>query len=250
MMLVALLADVHANLPALRAVLAEISRLDVQRVICLGDLVGYNAQPQDCVDLVRAAAHVVVAGNHDREVSGTRLAAGTNHLAREVIAWTRTHLDGRSLAYLAALPNRAEDEAGIVCVHGCFLNESHYKGYVTSTMLADNLEIVSRGGDRPAIAACGHTHVPMCAWLAGGEVHERDLSRPAEWPAEADAVLVNPGAVGQPRDGDPRAAFALVDLAARRVELRRVTYDIEAAATAITRAGLSPALCSRLREGR
>lgn len=249
-MQVALLADIHANLPALEAVLAEIARLDVQRVFCLGDLVGYNAQPQECVDLVRAVAHVVVAGNHDREVSGTRLAAGTNHLAREVIAWTRAHLDADALAYLEALPNRAEDETGIACVHGCFLNESYYKGYVTSTMLADNLGAISRRGEGPGIAACGHTHIPMCGWLAGGEVQESDLAQPVEWPAGADAVLVNPGAVGQPRDRDPRAAFVLLDLEVRRVELFRVSYDIEAAAAAIINAGLPPALCSRLREGR
>lgn len=249
-MRIALMADIHSNLPALKAVVAELTQLGPDRVLCLGDLVGYNAEPQGCVDVVRAVSHVVVAGNHDREVSGTRLAAGTNQVARKVIDWTRRTLDADSLDYLVALPDSATDATGVWCAHGCFLNTTHYKGYVTSTMLPDNLRVISRHGDGPQVAACGHTHVPMCGWLVDGEVVEHDLAEPVDWPEEADAVLVNPGAVGQPRDGDPRAALALVDLQARRVELHRVEYDIEQTTSAIRNAGLPGELCARLREGR
>lgn len=248
-MRVAVLADIHANLPALRAVLAEAARLGAEHTVCLGDLVGYNAQPGECVELVRAEVPLVVAGNHDRAVSGAPSAAGTNQIARQVIDWTRQQLDADSLRYLAALPNSAIDPSGLLCVHGCFLNTKHFTGYVTGTMLEANLRVVVERADA-RIALCGHTHIPMCGWLVRDECVEHRLTEPAVWPANADAVLVNPGAVGQPRDGDPRAAFALLDTAARRVEVFRVPYNIEQAASAITRAGLPAVLADRLRAGR
>ncbi len=250
-MRLALIADVHANLPALEAVLEALSGLRFDRLLCLGDLVGYNAQPSECVARVRAAAHDTVAGNHDVDVTLARPAAGTNAAARVAQEWTRARLAPDDLAWLAALPRIVTLPGRAVAVHGCYLNDTHVSGYVTGTMLEANLLAVESKPAWPRVAFCGHTHVPMCGWLeAGGAVEARLDGQTVRWPENARAVLVNPGAVGQPRDGDPRAAFALIDLEARALELRRAAYDVERAARAVVDAGLPVELAERLREGR
>jgi len=248
-MRLAVIADVHANRPALEAVLEAVERLAPDRVLCLGDLVGYNAEPSECIARVRAAADAVVAGNHDVDVLTQQPLEGTAAEARLVQAWTRARLSTEDAAYLGGLPNKLTDPA-YVAVHGCYLNPSHVNGYVTSTMLQKNLEVVAADPDYPVVALCGHTHTPMCGWLLLDECVEPRRQDHAVWPAKARAVLLNPGSVGQPRDGDPRASFALVDLEARSFEVTRVPYDIEAAVDAIRRAELPPGLGERLREGR
>jgi predicted phosphodiesterase len=250
LMRIAVLSDIHANRAALVAVLAALRREAPDAVVCCGDLVGYNAHPAECVTMVRDLSAAVVAGNHDREVAGDTSAAGTGAAAREVARWTQAQLCASARAYLAALPSRVVHPAGVVAVHGCYLNDVHHTGYVTSTMLLANLEAVAARADWPAVALCGHTHLPMCGWLDGAECVERRLDEPVFWPDRARAILINPGAVGQPRDRDPRAAFAVVDLDRRRVTLRRVAYDIGAEQRAIAAAGLPAQLGARLAEGR
>jgi predicted phosphodiesterase len=249
-MRVAVIADVHANLPALEAVLDVIEGCRPDRTICLGDIVGYNADPAGCVEALRDSAHVAVAGNHDVDVVGPESSAGTNPQARAVQEWTRRQLTPAAIDFLAGLPSIVNDPAGFVAVHGCFLNSTYYSGYVTSTMLGSNLAVIAGRADWPRLGLCGHTHVPMCGWLVGDEHVEPRFDGELRWPSNATAVLVNPGSVGQPRDGDPRAAFVLLDLEARSAELRRVRYDVERAIQAIGEAGLPRALGERLREGR
>jgi diadenosine tetraphosphatase ApaH/serine/threonine PP2A family protein phosphatase len=249
-MKIAVFSDVHANLPALEAVLEAIDQLAPDRILCLGDLVGYGAEPAACIRTVRAAADVVLLGNHDRDSLAAQAAQGTNSLARLTQAWTREQLGPEELAYLEALPSKTLEPYGVVAVHGCYLNDVHVTGYVTSTMLPDNLQAVAAREGWPRIALCGHTHLPLCGWLLGNDTLEPKIRGRLVWPAKARAVLINPGAVGQPRDGDPRAAFALLDLERRTVEIHRVRYDIDRAAEAIQKAGLPASLGERLREGR
>lgn len=249
-MTVALLADVHANARALEAVLEEAAAARADRVVCLGDVVGYGPRPSECVRRLAAAASWVVAGNHDRDVVDGESLPGTNGSARLAQRWTRDRLDPADRAWLAALPNRVVDGAGFVGVHGCYLNEEHVSGYVTGSILEANLRAVAVRGEWPRIALCGHTHVPMCGWLTAGGCEESGDRPAARWPANARAVLVNPGSVGQPRDGDPRASWALLELEARRVEFRRTAYDVEKTALEILEAGLPAANAERLREGR
>lgn len=245
------LADVHANAPALRACLEALDGRRLDRLLCLGDLVGYNAEPAACVALCAERADTLVRGNHDHAVGTRELQPGTGGSARDVIEWTRAQLDAPTRRYLASLPRvRAESELGVILAHGCFLNEDFFRGYVTSTMLAANLRVVAERSDWPSVALCGHTHVPTVAWLRDGEVVEASPTERVAWPADADAVLINPGAVGQPRDGDPRAACAVLDLEERTVDVMRIPYDVEAAVAAIARAGLRDSLGARLREGR
>jgi predicted phosphodiesterase len=250
-MRVAVIADVHANAVALREVADAVDALRPELVVCLGDLVGYNAEPSAAIALVRRLAHVVVAGNHDRDVVSAAAVPGTRAAALEAQAWTRRSLSGEELAYLARLEARVVSPAGFVAVHGCFLNDTHVRGYVTSTMLEDNLRAIAARADGPRVAFCGHTHVPMCGYLgADGACVEVTTAGTATWPADARAVLINPGSVGQPRDGDTRASFAVVDLAARSATFERVAYPVEDAARAILDAGLPACLADRLREGR
>ncbi len=249
-MRVAVIADVHANRPALEAVLDDVAKCGAERLMCLGDLVGYNAEPLECVARVRAEAHVVVAGNHDVDVAHGTAVAGTHAQARFVQDWTRARLPAAELDWLRALPGVVLDASGLLAAHGCYLNTLFYTGYVTGTMLETNLRTVAARPDWPQVALCGHTHVPMCGWLEDDRLVETPFEGALHWPHSAAAVLLNPGSVGQPRDGDPRAAWALVDPEAHSAELRRVSYDVERTVRALREAGLPAALGERLREGR
>jgi predicted phosphodiesterase len=248
-MRIAVIADIHANLLALDAVLEEAAGMRPDRVVCLGDLVGYNAEPRGCIARVRATAHVIVAGNHDRDAAGADAHPGTEGTARAAQRWTRERLDLDDLAFLQGLPRLIDDaELGVVAVHGCWLNDVHTYGYATGTMLEANLvAIAERSGQH--VGLCGHTHMPMVGWLGRDGCHEIRTTS-ARWPSAASAVLINPGSVGQPRDGDPRASFAMVDVALRSVEIHRVAYDVARAAQAVVDAGLPPSLAARLLEGR
>ncbi|MCA9603976.1 MAG: metallophosphoesterase family protein [Myxococcales bacterium] len=250
-MSVAVLADVHANLHALDAVLEDLARIDPDRIVVLGDLVGYGARPREVIARIREVADLVVLGNHDHGVAQRSMAAGTRASAQRAVDWTRERLDADELAYLAELPRIGLDASGVLCAHGCYLNPDHYYGYVTSTMLEANLDAIAGRDEGASVALCGHTHVPMVAHRARAAVVE---AWPGEgvvrWPTDAEVVLINPGAVGQPRDGDLRAAWALIDPEAGRAEIRRVAYDVEAAVCAILDGGLPPENAERLREGR
>jgi predicted phosphodiesterase len=249
-MRVAVLADVHANLPALECVLEDIGLEGVDRVLHLGDLVGYNAHPLECVEQVRSGTDAGVMGNHDWNAIKGGTHAGTNEHARHVMTWTREVLDDDARGYLGSLPGCHVDASGVVLAHGCFLNDVFHRGYATSTMLEANLRAIASNPSWPATALCGHTHVPMCGYLQRGSVVEHDLREPVTWPARADAVLINPGSVGQPRDGDPRAAYVLMDMERHWVACRRVEYPVNRAVEAMRRARFPSELASRLWEGR
>ena len=246
-MRIAVISDVHANLPALEAVLEALVADRHDLLVCLGDLVGYNADPEPSVRLLLERADVVVAGNHDRDLSREQPASGTHSVARLVQRWTRDELSDESLRAIEALPPIHTTDI-FTAVHGCYLNRIHVTGYVTPTMLGPNLHAVAAEETWGKVAFCGHTHVPMVGWLEADVHHERD-PRCARWPSTARAILVNPGAVGQPRDGDPRASYAIVDTEAREAGIRRIAYDVERAARAIRDAGLPDELAARLSEG-
>lgn len=249
-MRVAVLADIHANRPALEAVLQLVRQLGVDRLVVLGDLVGYNAEPTAVIETVRAAADAVVVGNHEIDVLTDRPSANTRAVARQTQEWTRRQLGDSHRDYLAQLPRHLVDDSGILLAHGCYLNDRYYTGYVTPTMYAANLAAIAVRSDQQSVALCGHTHVPFCVWTEGDGYKAPPVKQGLAWPDHARAVLANPGSVGQPRDGDPRACFAVLDVGARRIDWHRVEYDIDAACQAIADAGLDPSLAARLKEGR
>jgi predicted phosphodiesterase len=244
-----LIADIHANHAALAAILDALRRHDVDELVCLGDIVGYNAEPDACVALLRGATDRVILGNHDLAVLRGEVASGTNAIARAAVAWTRANISAESLAYLAGLPPELVVDDRYVAAHGSFVGDERHCGYVTGATLRANLDAIAAAPHWPKLALCGHTHMPVCGWLEGQIVHSSPLLRTVRWPAGARVVLINPGSVGQPRDGDTRAAAAIVDLERREVTPVRCDYDVERTIAAIHRAGLPEALADRLRLG-
>jgi predicted phosphodiesterase len=247
----ALFSDVHANLPALAAVTARLGDEAPDVVLCLGDLVGYGPDPSETIQATRRLAERVVAGNHDLDVAADESGNGTSSSARESQCWTRARLSTEERTFLGALPHRIVDATfGFVAVHGCFLNDYHATGYVTPVMAPANLDRIRDRGEWPTVGFCGHTHVPMCAWLDGGGHRLVEANGEVKWPRAARAVLINPGAVGQPRDGDRRAAYAVIDFDRRRVAFRRVDYDVDGVGARMRAEGLAEDLVRRLTEGR
>lgn len=235
----AIFSDVHGNLPALQAVLRA-ARSTEQR-LCCGDIVGYGAEPGACIQALRQAGALAVAGNHDWGALG-RLAAGDfNPIAWETLTWTRARLASDERDFLRDLPLTVNGPYGML-VHGsparpeCFdyLNEA---GDIAAAFAA--LE--------GAIGFVGHTHIPAVFEETGGQIRCRPAGDFTLCPG--NRYLVNAGSVGQPRDGNPRAAFVLYDSASGRVEFRRVPYDIEAAQARIFESGLSSLLAMRLSFG-
>ena len=240
-----ILSDLHANVHALDAVLVDAAATGCDRILCLGDLVGYGADPAAVVDRMFALDDVVfVRGNHDKVCAGLEPADTFNEVARRSIEWTRDVLTPDRLARLAGLPQgpRQVEDALEIC-HGTPFDEDYYVFDV-----ADAERALAAAG--APICLYGHTHVPAVFTAADFPVRP-DPARPDVLHlAAAGSVLVNVGSVGQPRDGDPRAAYGVIDLETRTLELRRVTYDVAAAQRRILEERLPEWLAERLSLGR
>jgi predicted phosphodiesterase len=241
-MRVAVISDIHSNLHALEAVLAEIEREAPDELWCLGDLVGYGPRPNECVDLTRVRAEHSLCGNHDLGVLGTIDVGEFSGDAAAAALWTRQVLGEeeatwlRTLAPQAALP-------GVELFHGS------PRDAVWDYVLTEQIALLSLLQTEAPIVLVGHSHVALgLGWdgesLVGGlapEGTELDLSG-RRW-------LLNPGSVGQPRDGDPRAAWLLIDIDAGRAAFRRVPYPIEQTQAEIRERGLPDGLANRLAHG-
>ena len=242
-MRVAAISDVHANLPALEAVLAAASAAEVEEIWCLGDVVGYGVEPDACADLVRERCDVCLVGNHDLAVLGALPLADFSEAAAVAVEWTRGAVSERTLEFLRELAPAAE-RAGLGLFHAS--PRDPVWEYVLSGEQADD------GMDchPERVGLIGHSHValfftrpradeagePRGAQVSDGAL--LDLGR-GEW-------LLNPGSVGQPRDGDPRAAWLELDTEAETARFHRVEYEIERAAVPIAEAGLPRRLADRL----
>lgn len=242
------LSDIHANLEALETVLGAARTIPHDRLLVLGDLVGYGADPNAVVDRVRALApHGLIRGNHDKVGSGIESADGFNAVARSAIRWTYDTLTPSNREWLAALPAGpvAVDDLIEIC-HGTPFDEDAY--------VFDDLDALRalHAADKP-LCLFGHTHVQIGYELTGDQftLTTLDLARPLQVPiAEGGKHLLNPGSVGQPRDGDPRAAFGVVDTDTRIVTIHRIDYPIAQAQARILAEGLPEVLAQRLALGR
>lgn len=242
-----IVSDVHGNRDALAAVLEALAGDAFDEVLSLGDLVGYGAEPNGVVETLRALDCPVhaVRGNHDKVAAGIDEGAGFNAVALSAARWTAATLEPEHLEYVRSLPRGplAVSDGLSIC-HGSPLDEDEY--LLSAGQAARSL------AERPVpLTFFGHTHIPTVfaglddqvevAFLDGGGV---------SFELEAETrYLINPGSVGQPRDRDPRAAYMLYDSAARRVELHRLDYPVEAAQRRILDAGLPPVLAQRLAAG-
>ena len=246
-MRVLVLSDIHGNLQALQAVLAAAEGFN--QLWNLGDAVGYGANPNEVIAIIRERAAVNVRGNHDRVCAGLTSAAGFNPVAAQAAEWTRTTLTESNLQGLRAVPKgpvRATAEA--TCAHGSPLHEDHY--ILSMRDAWTPLQRMETG-----LTFFGHTHVQGAFVQQGAEWEELHPSCGPGGLCElvippGSRMLVNPGSVGQPRDHDARAAFAMYDTEAETVTFRRVNYDVEGAQAAIRSAGLPERLAARLGTGR
>jgi len=241
-MRIALLSDVHGNLPAFEAVLADVRAQEVEEVWCLGDLVGYGAQPDGCVALARETCQLSLAGNHDLVVIGKIDIREFSSSAALAAEWTRGHISEESLEFLEALePLEEGRELGL---YHASPRDPVWE-YVLSTWQAGGCfdEMEARVG------AIGHSHVALFFHHGDSQVEGAQTSGGTELDVSEGRWLLNPGGVGQPRDGDPRAAWLLLDTESWTAVWRRVEYPIDEAARAIEAAGLPTVLAQRLYTG-
>lgn len=228
------LADIHGNAHALRAVLAEARRLGVNDFLIAGDLVGYGPEPNTCVELVAELGATCVAGNHDLIVLGRLSDERCIDLARESLHWTRSVLSPDASAFLAGLPLHAEAAPGIVMAHGSLQDPQAYVS--TAALAARELERLGAAGVGARTLILGHTHRPLAYSATRGLLRTRGTL--ALGPTEA--ALLNPGAVGQSREWRLRARLLILDARARRATFTSVSYDDAGCRRALERAGLSP----------
>jgi predicted phosphodiesterase len=237
---VALLSDVHGNLPAFEAVLADVRATGVDEIWNLGDLVGYGAQPDECVALARETCDVCLIGNHDLVVIDKLNVDDFSANAATAALWTREHINGETRSFLADLS--PQDESRDIALYHASPRDPVWEYVLSVAAAAACIETMPR-----RVAAIGHSHVALWFWRseAGRTIGEQagagmevDLGK-GEW-------LLNPGGVGQPRDGDPRAAWVLLDRERWTALWKRVEYPIDDAAKAIEDAGLPRSLADRL----
>jgi diadenosine tetraphosphatase ApaH/serine/threonine PP2A family protein phosphatase len=242
------LTDIHANLEALDACLADARPRGFERTLVLGDLVGYGGDPNAVVERVQSLEPAaIVRGNHDKVACGLEQAEGFNSVAKSAAMWTLDVLTPVHRAWLAALPEGPIDVDEVVQIcHGSPFDEDAY--------IFDELDAVRalKVATRP-LCLFGHTHFPATFELSADSFDSLGSAGlpPMQVQLKADCkYLINPGSVGQPRDGDPRAAYAIVDTALRMVELYRTPYAIDEAQTKVVKAGLPEVLAHRLAVGR
>jgi diadenosine tetraphosphatase ApaH/serine/threonine PP2A family protein phosphatase len=242
-MRVAVISDIHANLHALEAVLREIDAEQHDAVWCLGDLVGYGPRPNECCEIVEERADVCLVGNHDLVCLGRIGLEEFNHEAAAAAEWTRAQLDERSREFLDSLsPSAGVEQAQLF--------HASARDPIWDYVLTDEAALATLLLTTAPLVLVGHSHVALAVELRDEGLLSGGLA-PGGTERELDGVrrLMNPGSVGQPRDGDPRAAWLLLDFERRFASFRRVVYPIEQTQDEMRAAGLPEALAVRLDHG-
>jgi len=238
-----IVSDIHGNLAALQAVLADAPAFD--EVWCLGDLVGYGPNPNECVDRIQDFEHVSLAGNHDWAVLGKLDLRTFNTDARIANGWTQSELKPSTRDYLVGLPTHKEQE-------GFYLAHASPREPVWEYILDANLAYVNFSHFSASVCLVGHTHVPIAFVLDERRQRCETLIPPLPEPLVLDErrMIINPGSVGQPRDGDPRASYALLDAESMTWEFHRTAYPVEITQERMRARDLPRRLIERLGKGR
>ncbi len=238
---IAVFSDIHANYHALKAVLAEIDELSVDRFYCCGDIIGYGAFPNECVDLLREKGCPIVAGNHDHASLLKTDINYFNEAAKSAVMWTREVLTEENIEFVDSLPMIYED-GDFTFVHSSPKNPSEWNYILTMGDARINFQFF-----KTRFCFIGHSHQPFII------ENENDKlfcpSKPDIVLSDTKRYLVNVGSVGQPRDRNPSASFVLCDLNENILEIRRVDYDLKSAQEAIIKSGLPKELAERLSLG-
>ena len=240
----AFISDIHANLDALETVLADNAHQETDRIVCLGDIVGYGPEPNPCVARVREVCEVTVVGNHDYAALGRIDTLGFNEYARAAAEWTTSHLDKESIEFLGALPLKKSLD-GMHLVHASPLDPERWTYILSYQEAKRQLAAFSE-----QICFVGHSHLPIVVEEEGEEIRALPFASDVPVRIHRDRrYLVNVGSVGQPRDRDPRCGYAWYDDEAGAVMIRRLEYPIAAVQKKIIDAGLPPFLAQRLADG-
>ncbi len=237
----AIIADIHGNLEALQVVLEDIRAQNVTHIVCLGDIVGYNANPKECLQIIRDMNIPCVKGNHDDLCSTNNELEGFNPHAADAVHWTRDQLNDEEKQWLRDL-KYTRMAANFTMVHATLDAPDRWQ-YVFDKLAA----AASFPYQLTQMCFFGHTHVPV-AFMRDTVVRGGTYSKFKVDPAKK--YFINVGAVGQPRDNNPKSAYVIYDMDAATIELRRLEYDIAAAQAKILAAGLPERLAERLAYGR
>ncbi|MBD3348919.1 MAG: metallophosphoesterase [Candidatus Eisenbacteria bacterium] len=237
----AVLSDIHANMEALSSVLSSLKSRGVERAVCLGDVVGYGAEPREAVSSVRDWSEATVLGNHDAGAVAENGLGSFNRYAREAVEWTRGRLGDDEREFLSGCP-LTERYEGALLVHASPAEPGSWT-YVLEEREAEEAFAAFEGD----LCFLGHSHEPCFFEQREGAV--RKLPPGTIELAPGSRYIVNPGSVGQPRDGDPRASYAVADAGEKRIEIVRVPYDFREAGARIEREGLPVVLSERLATG-
>lgn len=242
----AIISDIHSNLPAFEAVLEKIDDLGINTIICLGDIVGYNAEPNECVDEVISRNIKCIMGNHDSRACGLEEPDNFTDIAKEAIFWTRNELNQKGILFLKDLPRfLIFDNFRAAAVHG-FVNDTD-RYMVTVSDAHENFKLMKIKYPHAKVCFFGHTHRPVIFKYINNNV---TMVFDTETRLDSNGLyLINPGAVGQPRDGNPQASFLLYAPEEKDVRFFRVRYDIMKTADKVLNAGLPELLAQRLKTG-
>jgi predicted phosphodiesterase len=248
----AVISDIHSNLEALEAVLAEIDSRGVDTVVCLGDLVGYSADPDACVSTVTSRCGQVVRGNHDKAVAGLLDVEWFNPAARAAAMWTRSTVRPETLETVRDLrqgPWPLGDDESVLLCHGTPFDEDVY--LMDEGSILDTYDTLDSEYPRARVCFNGHTHVPLVVSRRKAGARPQVMRRQETVQMEPGAVyLINPGSVGQPRDGIALASFGILDTGRMIYTNVRAPYAVQETQRKILDAGLPASLAHRLAEGR
>lgn len=244
-MRIAVISDIHANLQALEAVLKDISKQKVEKILCLGDIVGYNANPSECLALVRSKASNIIAGNHDYAIVGKTDITEFNDHAREAVRWTTEKLDISEKKFLSSLPLTMTID-DVFIAHGTPKEPEkwRYMMFVNEIGLNEQFRAFSK-----QICFVGHTHVPA-VYIKKSDGKNFDIFYPDREKTfeldERERYIVNIGSVGQPRDSDNRSCYVVLDKNMKKIFYRRVEYNIKKAAGSILASSMKAEIAEKL----
>jgi len=240
----AIIADIHANLAAFMAVLVDIERRgEAEELWCLGDIVGYGPDPHQCIELLRQTNHICVAGNHDLAAIGEVDTYEFNPDAVAAIRWTAKQLTTQDITYLKNLPQVIEKD-DFTLVHGS-PRQPIWEYILSISAAKENFAYF-----KSKFCLVSHSHVPLIfKYGKTGSCSYKQFSTNKELVLGAERLIINPGAVGQPRDGDPRASYAIYDSETRKINLYRIPYDIAATQAKMVEQRLPLRLVARLSHG-
>lgn len=242
-MKIGIITDIHANLEALEAVLKSLETDRVDRIVCLGDIVGYGASPKECCEIILSVCDVCVIGNHDAAITGKMDYSYYYDAAHTVLDWTKTQLSDTCMEYLSNLPYYREYE-GIFLCHGSPIDVQSFE-YIFSIEQART--IIPHFDRLKPLTLIGHSHLFKTFAYIENEVN--DVLAQKFGLRKNYKYIISSGSVGQPRDYDARAGYGIYDTELRTFEIKRVEYDVEKAASRIVSAGMPVAFAKRLKMG-